>query len=160
MKRRPFLRPSSRRPGREASSWSARSSGRWTNDWGARLPWLPPTTCYTVMAGVSWYPTSDTPRPMWPPSRPGKKTPRPPPRNRPRVAGARADPLDVSGRSALRAHLRHAALLVSQTGPPAVSGDGETGVLLRVGGRLGGRWRARLADPATRQRRLHADVSR
>ncbi|SKD04896.1 Winged helix-turn helix [Paraburkholderia hospita] len=89
-----------------------------------------------------------------------KKTPRPPPRNRPRVAGARADPLDVSGRSALRSHLRHAALLVSQTGPPAVSGDGDTGVHLRVCGRLGGRWRARLADPATRQRRLHADVSR
>ncbi|WP_341866316.1 transposase [Paraburkholderia hospita] len=27
------------------------------------------------MAGASWHPTSDTPRPMWPPSRPGKKLP-------------------------------------------------------------------------------------
>src|SRR5471032_3163083 len=130
------------------------------NGWDSRLPWRPPTTCYTVMAGASWRLTSDTPKPMWPPRKPGKKTPRRPPRNRPRVAGPRADPLDVSGRGALRSHLRHTALLVPQTGSPPVSGDGDAGVHLRLCGRLGGRWYARLADPAARQWRLHAAISR
>src|SRR5471030_2864155 len=148
------------RPRWAASSWSERSSGRWMNGWDARLPWRPPTTCYTVMAGASWRLTSDTPKLMWPPRTPGKKTSRRPPRNRPRVAGPRADPADVSRRSALRSHLRYAALLVPQTGSSVVSGHGDAGVHLRLCSRLGDRWRARLADPAARQRRLHAAVSR
>src|SRR5258708_26851606 len=126
------------------------------NGGGEGVPWGAARAWYTVMAGASWRLTSDTPKPMWPPRKPGKKTPRRPPRNRPRVAGPRADRPDVSGRSALRSHLRYAALLVPQTGSSVVSGNGDAGVHLRLCGRLGDRWRARLADPAARQRHLHA----
>jgi transposase len=78
-------------------------------------------SAYNLLHRHGWRLTSDTPKPMWPHRKPGKKTPRGPPRNRPRVAGPRADPPDVSGRSALRPHLRYAALLVPQTDSSVVS---------------------------------------
>lgn len=50
-----------------------RSNGRWMPDWGARQPWLQPTTCYTATDGASWRPTNAIPKRMWPPRMTGKK---------------------------------------------------------------------------------------
>ena len=107
-------------------------------DWGARWLWPWRTTCCIATTGASLPRTSGIRRLMFRPRKSGKKTPPAPRRDRSAVAGGRADQADVSGRGAVRAHLRYPAVLVSKADASPLPGHGVAAVYLCVRGRLGG----------------------